>query len=229
MTYFDQPELEQREAELLQSIRETIDATVDEAYEGEYDGLTQESPLTADIAAAIRTELKHHPLEVDGLKVEVATRNVPDRGRGSIESKIGADLYVSVVRHVDGESVSKGILIQAKWDKQVRSAGPQINDMLALTEEAYVLVYRSNGPIVVPARGFSFSSPVTLTATRGLTLGTLLADGLKCNRGDELIGRPLVLNPKQGMDQMLRSLAAKRALALRMTDSDDPQMDYSDD
>jgi hypothetical protein len=80
--------------------------------------LTQEHQFTSGIAYAIERELERFPIA--GLNVAVHAQEFPDRGPGSLEKSSGADLYVSIVR-LDGEApISKGMLVQSKWDWTIR-------------------------------------------------------------------------------------------------------------
>jgi hypothetical protein len=53
--------------------------------------LSEMARVTARLAQAIESELRHQTIEVDGLRLEVFTQDLPDRGSGSMESKVGAD------------------------------------------------------------------------------------------------------------------------------------------
>jgi hypothetical protein len=110
------PSFENRQEKLLNELKNVIDERVTEVCSRHYEALTQEPALTSRIAQAIESELAHHPINVDGLKVEVTTLDIPDRGANSMESKTGTDLYISLVRHDLDDPISKGMLIQAKWD-----------------------------------------------------------------------------------------------------------------
>src|SRR5690242_8723807 len=110
-------DLTEEERLLFDKLRHIVDKVCRRVHAEEVGTLTQEAPLTATIAAAIRNELTHHRLVVGRLSIEVMARNVPDRGRRSMESINGADLYLSLVRR--DKRVSKGVLLQSKWEDEL--------------------------------------------------------------------------------------------------------------
>jgi hypothetical protein len=85
-----------------------------------YDALTQEPQLTAKIAEAI--ELTLDRTDFGDLNVRVAVRDFPPQGRGALEGKVGADVYISTaVIGEDGEDVSKGMLAHSRASASSRT------------------------------------------------------------------------------------------------------------
>ena len=100
--------------DLLDNLGVFIDGIVAQCCADHYSAVTQEHQFSSRLAQAIESELRHYPLP--GLDVEVATRDFPDRGPGATEKRSGADLYISLVRRDGEKPVSKGMLVQSKWD-----------------------------------------------------------------------------------------------------------------
>ena len=116
-----------QEEQLFAKLTRVVDLRVAQVLRDNYLAQTQEPALTASVAQAIMTELTHHPLVVNRLRLDVWFQNVPDRGADSMERKTGADLYISLVRNDLTTPVSKGLLVQAKWDRSLteRQEGAQ--------------------------------------------------------------------------------------------------------
>jgi hypothetical protein len=134
-----------------------------------------------------------------------------------MEKHSGADLYISLVRR-DGETpVSKGMLVQAKWDHAMRHSSErrrlrdQARQMLERTDDSYIWVYERTGVAVIPTIAFPLSPGTPLLWPRQ-TVGELLADGLKCTAGDRKIGRDLGQPLVSSLDTMLERLSAKSAI-----------------
>jgi len=192
---------------LLKEIRNLVNAATREVCANHYDAPTQEPPTTSRLAQAIESELKHHPINVNDLTVEIATQDVPDRG-STMESLIGADLYISIVWKE--RDINKGMLIQSKWD--YASSDPkldeQIKHMQARTDEAYVWLYGRYEVDSLPAAFFTGKISTAL----GVSVGQIIADGFACTRGDPKIGRDLNKPRAEAMNDMLNRLHAEAAL-----------------
>lgn len=205
--------------EALQRLSVIVDGVVAQQCARHYRALTQEHQLTSRLAQAIEDEIRRTP--VDGARIEVEAREFPDHGPGSLEKKVGADLYVSIVRHDDDGSVSKGMLVQSKWDSSLRRASErrtlreQARHMREQSREAsYVWVYTPRGVAVVPAaiaeRGFRggriFMEP--------RTVGELIADGVRCNAGDPGIGRSLDQPMVESLNAAMERMGVRAGLGL---------------
>jgi hypothetical protein len=191
-------------------IAELVDGIIADACVRHYDCTTQEHQLTSRLAEALERELNR--VQVGGLRVEVRAQELPDRGSGSLEKPIGADLYISVV--IDGRT-SKGILVQSKWDASAAGGREQLHaqvrKMLGRSDESYVFVYEPSGISVFPATdvlGDKFDR------TNVTTVGNLMADACKCEAGDRDIGRNPELPPDQSLRQMLNELAVDAGIAV---------------
>jgi hypothetical protein len=195
-----------------------IEELIEDLCGRHYDATTQEHQLSSRIAQAIEERLKE--LDIVGLRVSVQVQEMPDRGRGSLERLTGADLYISVVSTDEaGNTLSKGILVQSKWDDTLHSLGrlrEQSEDMLARSEESYVWVYRREGVVVVPATELRKPRPDFDT---DMTVGDLIGKAIECRAGDEDIGRDLDLPLVQSLNRKLEELRTPIALSFEVTRS----------
>lgn len=122
---------------VFQVIEQAVDAIVSEVAKGHYEALTQEPQLTSRIAGAIEHTIKQ--MDVGDLNVQVEVRDFPAQGRGALEGKVGADVYISVaVIPENREDVSKGMLAQAKWDHSAKDPKlpEQIGKMMERSESS---------------------------------------------------------------------------------------------
>jgi hypothetical protein len=198
------------ERRLFDKLRAIVDQVCARVHEEEMGTLTQESPLTATIAAAIRNELSHHGLVVGRLSIEVMARNVPDRGPRSMESINGADLYLSLVRR--DKAISKGILLQSKWEGELYRRNRRLrNQSLRMRtrskDGSFILVFGARSILAVPAERATWPRVPSDFLDDGVSVGTLIAEGLKCNIGDRGIGRDLNLPPAKAIDKVLRDIS----------------------
>jgi hypothetical protein len=181
---------DESEEELLAKIKGVVDAIVDAVCEDHYHAPTQEPPMTSRIAQMIETVIKQHPINAGDLKLEVATQDVPDRG-SPMERNIGGDLYISLVRRDKSPPVSKGMLVQAKWDSSIktdRRLRRQVRQMRGRSkDDSYVWSYGPKGVIAIPSG--AFLNPGSIYPD--MTAGELIAEGLRCRKGDLRIGRDL--------------------------------------
>lgn len=199
--------------DLLEELADRINDIAKQIAADHY-SVSQEPAFTSRLAQEIESEIRRHPLNANGHKIEVSAQDVPDRGSASKEKKIGADLYVSVVRRDTAIPVSKGLLIQAKWDHTARASvlGEQITAMTDRTDSSYISIYTPDDVICVKA-----SEAFTVRGGLGYPIGDLIAESLRCNAGDAAIGRNIHLPRAQGMRDMLNELAAPRGLSFTLT------------
>jgi hypothetical protein len=212
------PTFHDPEEQLLTEIQDLVDAAVQSVCEDHYDAPTQEPPTTARIAQAIEIAIKQHPINVNGLTVEVATQDVPSLG-SKMEKRIGGDLYISLVRRDKEIPVSKGLLVQAKWDRKL-TRDPllpgQAARMRNRTRESYIWSYGPHGVTSIPAGAMIGVAPLRDI----LSAGELIAEGLRCRKGDPQIGRDLSLPRPLAMNAMLKRLNAQAALEIEVEHTD---------
>lgn len=196
---------------LYQEIEIAVDLAVSDLLAEHYHGLTQEPQLTAKVAQVIEHAIGG--MNVGDLNIEVKVRDFPAQGRGALEGKVGADVYISVALiPEDKNDVSKGMLAQAKWDDTTSDSKlpRQIGDMMDRTESAYVWVYGPNGVTCYPAGGYL--NPAGETS--GQSVGSLIANGLRCTEGDKSIGRDLTKPTVTSLKEAMEDLGVSRGIAL---------------
>jgi hypothetical protein len=143
----------------------------------------------------------------------VKVRDFPAQGSGALERRVGADVYISVaIIPEDRKDVSKGMLAQAKWDDSTadRRLPRQIGDMLDRTESSYVWVYGPDGVTCYPAG--DYLNPTEEDA--GQSVGSLIANGLRCEEGDRNIGRDLTKPTVTSLREAMEELGVRRGMAL---------------
>ncbi|PDT87513.1 hypothetical protein CO669_25470 [Bradyrhizobium sp. Y36] len=173
--------------------------------------VAQEPAFTSRLAQEIESELRRHPINKAGLRLEVATQDLGDRGPGALEKRVGADLYISLARRDRRPPVSKGMLMQAKWDITAndRKLGSQMQEMMARSEDAYVWFY---GPTEIQCAKAS-DLMQNHVPFRSLTVGEMIVNGLRCSAGDVGIGRDLTLSRADGMRAQLAALRTPQGLS----------------
>jgi hypothetical protein len=82
--------------------------------------------------AVIEDRLREYRFGHLDLDVEVMVQPLPAR---TLESDVGADLYISIVRKDSPKPVSKGMLVQSKWDDTVGTVGAQARTMVERSPE----------------------------------------------------------------------------------------------
>lgn len=182
--------------------------------------LTREPPLTARIGGALDKRLSDH--EVNGWKIKVVTQDVPDRGPGALESKLGADLYVGISVSDGKETISKGFLVQAKWADDLSGQARlkrQCEDMLRKTTAATVWFYGDDGITFLPAA--RVKSRTDRAKFKGRPIHQQFERVLKCVEGDRDIGLPPGPEPRPALGAMLERLGAESAVAVQITKAPD--------
>jgi hypothetical protein len=192
------------------AIQERVDQAVSRVVEGHYDALTQEPQLTAKIAGAIEATLDE--FDYGDLNIKIAVRDFPAQGPGALEGKVGADVYVSVaIIGEDRKDVSKGMLAQAKWDYTTKDAKlpGQIDKMMDRSESSYVWEFGPHRVTSFPAGDYFNPAP----DSHGQTIGSLIANGLRCEEGDPGIGRDLTKPLITSLNEIMQDLGVNTALS----------------
>jgi hypothetical protein len=199
--------------EALHELEKRVNEIATEVAIDNYD-VIQEPAFTSRLAQEIQSEIRRHPINAGGVKIEVTSVDVPSLG-SRMERDIGADLYVSVVRRDRHPPVSKGLLVQNKWDRTMKDKRlpDQMGQMIDRTTEAYVWVFGPNGVTC----GKVYHTPRGPSYDDLKPVGRLVADGLRCTAGDPRIGRDLNIPRPQGMRQKLRELQLNTALSFTLT------------
>jgi len=213
----DQPSPQLPRDRDLQLLAILIDGVIAQKCRRHYRADTQEHQLSSRIAEAIESEIGR--IRIGETWVEIVVQELPDRGRGSKEKKVGADLYVSIVIDDGREVISKGLLVQSKWDDTLKDSGltEQAEEMRRRTKDGYVWAYGPEGVAVYPA-----NEDALMAARRGATGGTvgeLLSEGAACRAGDTGIGRDTTKPIVDSLNEILNELSADTALSLLLRTS----------
>ncbi|WP_315792443.1 hypothetical protein [Bradyrhizobium sp. SZCCHNRI1002] len=198
--------------EAIRELETRVNEIAAEMSADNYD-LIQEPAFTSRLAQEITTEIRRHPINAGGVKVEVTSVDVPSLG-STMEKDIGADLYISVVRRDREPHVSKGMLVQSKWDKTIgdKRLSGQMGQMIDRSSDSYVWAYGPNG--VMCGKVYHTTTGPALDNFK--PIGGLVADGLRCTVGDPRIGRDLRLSRKDAMRKKLRELQANAGLSFTL-------------
>jgi hypothetical protein len=189
--------------ELLDSVEAAVAGAVRVTLsEVQSDEAETEPSVTDRLAARIKDRLALIP------GVDASVRTLRDRGRGAAEKEFGADLLVVVKVHDDGDTVTKGLFAQAKWDQDglsIDAADPpggeqpvmvravsdnlrkQCVDMLRVSDESVVLLYGTDEAVTVRASAVIAPSAIG-TRLPGAPLPGLIRSMAECTRGDTAIG-----------------------------------------
>ena len=130
-------------------IANAIDHSIDALREYRVE---HEPAMTDRMLGAIEMSLRDY--RVKGIRWSAKT--LTDRGRGSQESKYGADFMGVLDIALPGFKVSKGFLAQAKLIRNGSSGNldelkQQCDKMLNLSSDSFVFLYSIDGVRVVPA------------------------------------------------------------------------------
>jgi hypothetical protein len=197
--------------QLLHELTERVDAVVDRiASESQQFGRHEEY-TTSRLAQAINDAIRNHQITAPGLALDVHAEEFTKPQ----EKVAGADLYISVVRK--DTQISKGILVQTKRrEAMLRSGEPQrlgnqCKQMRRRSKKSsYVWIYEDDHVLSVKAP--QASKPILQRVTEASSAGELIADGLRCNRGDEDIGGKLSAEPVEGILEVMKRLSVPTGL-----------------
>ena len=201
-------------------IAEAIRSVVDEVVREHYGALTQEHQLSSRICGALEAKLRHATF--GEYRVEVVTQEAPDKGPNSLEKKSGIDLYIGI-RIDDGAVVSKGLLVQAKWNDGARNAAEQARlveqcqKIDARTDAGYVWLYGTSGVQVVPAKEV-VANPSTAPEELGSRhLNEVFGQVLDCFEGDRRLALPTGPDLRRDLGVMLEEFGATTGVAVSLT------------
>jgi hypothetical protein len=210
----DEAKRRQRE-EIYDRLGEIVDGIVTQASKRHYTAPTQEHQFSSKIADRLDDRLSG--LKIGDTEVSIHVQDFTDKGSGSQEFKTGADLYISVVAESPDETINKGMIVQSKWEVDLRGSGkelmPQVGKMRARTPSSYVWGYGPAGIAVLPSTAVA---PQRIDRSKEMTVGELIAAGLKCTEGDPQIARDLSLPPLQGLTKRMEELAADIGVAVNL-------------
>jgi hypothetical protein len=138
------------------------------------------------------------------------------------EGVMGADLVVAFDITLNGAREQKGILVQAKVNKNVRYGisvdgigrlRAQCGDMNNQSSDAYVFVYGSPTTKVLTADGVITGAPLSKLSNKGI--GEFFRDIMMCWAGDSKIRA----SNHRELERIVKGMVAKAGLLLKGADS----------
>lgn len=160
-------------------------SAVNEVVVEHFRALTQEHQLTSRIAQKLEDRLNGFRLG-DAI-LHVIAQELPDKGRGALERKVGADMLVSI--ELEGQ-FSKGFLVQAKWsgkavpEQYIR----QCEDMLKRSPASYGWEFGRNGTRVFKASSVVKNAGLHPPFDFGRGIEAMMKKFLICKEGDRKLG-----------------------------------------
>ena len=147
-----------------------------------------------------------------------SAKTLTDRGRGSQESKHGAD-FLGVLRiNIDGFRIAKGFLAQAKLSSRnssvdQRALADQCRKMLRLSPASFVFVYSDDDFRVIPAISvLAGSGNLQDHYTRGIQ--RFFEEHIECFIGDSSISTATPL----GLEQLAKKADVRTAFYVTVAD-----------
>ena len=200
-------------------IAAAFQSAVEEVVVEHYPAVTQEHQLTSRIAQRIEDRLNN--LNLAGVTLRVSTQELPDKGRGAAESRLGADLWITLTLQ---NEFSKGFLVQSKWqgDRDFGRYVDQCERMLNVSKSSYGWEFGRNGVRVYGAKRVIARSAYhdRYTLDFGRKIQTVLKKMLDCREGDYALGIPSGVNPRDHMSSMIQDWNAQAAVSLEIIQSD---------
>lgn len=203
------------------AIADMIRAAADDVAREQIARLAHEPPITSRIAQRIEDRMRG--VQVFGYLVDVVAMDIPDRGPGALEQRLGADLFVAIrVRSLDHvPNISKGLLIQAKSERGRNTAQErsrlmaQCRKMTDRTPKgAYVWTYGSFGVRAVPASEllhFPDSDPRSLSSRN---VAEQFRDVLDCVAGDEDLSKDAIFGDGAALGAWVKEMGARTGVAI---------------
>lgn len=206
-------------------IAKALGKAADQAVREHLAGISQEAQITSRIGQRLEDILNGK--KILDHQIQVFTQDIPDRGPGSLEKAIGADLYVGISVSSGGLQKSKGFLVQAKIESKLKSSSDfnaleeDCKDMLHRSDASYLWLYESNGVRVVDAKDVvkrEWRSPTELHRRRA---STIFSRTLECSEGDFSLGLPSVRGtrkkPREALGEMLEGLRVRNGVGVLIT------------
>jgi hypothetical protein len=203
-------------------IAKALGKATDQGVREHLTGISQEPHITSRIGQSLENTLNGKI--VLGHRIQIMTQDIPDRGPGSLEKAIGADLYVGISVSSGGKRESKGFLVQAKIGRKLKSKSDydaleeDCEDMLQRSDASYLWLYEANGVRVVNAKEVlnrGSRSPNELLRRRASTVFTRT---LECSEGDFSLGLPSVAGTQKkhrtALGEMLEELRVAKGLSV---------------
>jgi hypothetical protein len=185
--------------------------------------ISQEAQITSRIGQALETRLRGS--NFNGYTIEVVTQDIPDRGRGALERRLGGDIYVGIrVMHGSSTALSKGFLAQAKRGPHLSSSERnelvrQSLRLLFRSPSSYVWVYTERRVRVVNAEDVVRRQSRNLVD--GRRLDEIFSETLSCLEGDIHIGLPPGSDVRSSVGIMLERLRTQTAIGIAIASGSD--------
>lgn len=202
------PEHRQELEVLLNSLEGVIDSATARVCKEHYSVKPHESIMTGRLIQEIESEVRAAQFDLPGLSLEVLAQSFS----AVAEKRVGADLYISLAR-LDVESPkTKGMLVQVKWDHALNESNEwrrlrnQSTRMLRRSRESETWILTPTNVRTVDAQKTANQHRPNNLFNSAETPGVAIADGLRCCRGDEEIGRSLDADPREAIAQAMREL-----------------------
>jgi len=195
--------------------------TADQVCRDHYHSISQEAQITSRIAQALESSMQQY--EFLGNRVEIVVQDLPDRGPRSLESRLGADLYVGIRVVRDGRlEMSKGLFAQSKLGTHLSKDGrsklvDQCEKMRKRSPASYVWVYTPDGVRVITVQDVVRRDSRNLLG--GRRLDEAFSETFACHEGDPGIKLPDVqpdaLPLRTAVGLMLERMDAPNGFAAR--------------
>jgi hypothetical protein len=194
----------------------------------------QEPQITSKVAWEIERRLDGDA--VTRFRVSAVAQDFTDRGPGSDEWHSGADLYIGIqINHDDGESLAKGMLIQAKktrtdlFRQRDRTLlGHVVSEQAALVKQcekmlrrtkpngAFVWLYGAAGTDVVPAQEVINNAKMPPELLGRRNVAEHFRDVLDCFQGDPNLAGKGVFDSDEELGIFMEEIAVQRGVALKL-------------
>ena len=197
---------------------QTIDPIVKDHF-----AVSQEPAVTSRLGQAIENL---NGRTRGGYKIHAISQDVPDRGKGSLEKKLGADLYVGFRVSGEPSDTMKGLLIQSKWDgplppeefKKLQNQARKIHTKTG--EGSFVWRYSHKGVSAVSASQVIGANPDTYPHLVSQDTAAHFRSVLDCTAGDLELASEEIFSSRSALLKFLKELAAKTGVAITASKDD---------
>ena len=204
------------------SIAQIFSSAANDVVRAQMRRISQEPQITSKVVD--RMEQAAKIWNVSNYSLSAIAHDFPDRGRGSLDSKTGTDLFIGL-RLQDfssGYTLKKGLLVQSKLSKGLNGAAQkllvdQCNEMLNRTRSgAFVWLYDDLGVTTVPATEVVANSKIRATNLHSRNLTEFFRDTLDCFLGDQFLinGFEDMFDNVNVFNGFLRELSIRKGLAV---------------
>ncbi len=206
-------------------IAEAISTVANNVVRQHVGSLTQEPQLTSRIAQALETSL--NGLLVNNYSLQVVAQEFPDRGPKALEKETGIDLYVGLQVQNSASKISKGIIIQSKWDNlsstlEKQKLDGQCQDMLRYSKSgSFVWLYGSSGISVIPASEVIANPQIKPQYLGSRNLYEIFVDILDCFKGDKNLAREEAFYDRKALSDFLSEFRISSGVNISIKDIQD--------